>query len=72
MTLVEAAQIVERLQRRAAHAVELEALRVARDALLVIASEGFLTLKDRLRSDAAPERATDAGTATDAQVTPLR
>ena len=59
MTLVEAAQFIERLQGRAAHERELEALRIARDALLVIVSEGFSTLEDRLRSgrQAFPEPA---------------
>jgi len=51
MTLLEAAETVERLQGRAAHAAELEALQIARDALLTIVSEGFLTLKDRMRTD---------------------
>ena len=51
LTLVEAAQVIERLERRAAHERELEALRIARDAVLVIVSEGFTTLGDRLRTD---------------------
>ena len=51
MTLIEAAQLMERLQGRAAHTGELEALRIARDALLTIVSEGFVTLKERLKSD---------------------
>ena len=54
LTLVEAAQLIERLQGRAAHERELEALRIARDALLVIVSEGFSTHRDRLRSDVQP------------------
>ena len=49
MTLMEAAFIVERLQRRAAHAGELEALKIARDAILTVVSEGYRTLGDRLR-----------------------
>ncbi len=47
MTLVEAAELVERLQRRAAVPEEFEALQQARDALLVIVSEGFASLTDR-------------------------
>ncbi len=50
MTLVEAAEIVERLERRAATPGELQALQVARDALLTIVSEGFQTIGDRLRA----------------------
>jgi len=57
LTLVEAAQIIERLEGRAAHERELEALRIARDALLVIVSEGFSTLGDRLRADVQPAHA---------------
>jgi hypothetical protein len=67
MTLVEAAWLVERLQSRAAHAGELEALRIARDALLTIVSEGFVTLGDRLRADGCPvqprEASAESGTA---------
>lgn len=48
MTLIEAAEVVERLQRRAAHQGELQALQVARNALLILASEGHATLGDRL------------------------
>ena len=48
MDLMDAAQIVERLQMRAAHEGELKALKIARDALLTIVSEGFSTLDDRL------------------------
>ena len=48
MTLIEAAEIIERLQRRAAHQGEIEALQMARNALLTILSEGFTTLRDRL------------------------
>ena len=44
MTLIEAAEIIERLQRRAAHQGEIEALQMARNALLTILSEGFTTL----------------------------
>lgn len=52
---MDAAQIVERLQMRAAHEGELKALKIARDALLTIVSEGFSTLDDRLgRRPAAP------------------
>jgi hypothetical protein len=49
MTLLEAAFLMERLQGRAAHAGEVEALRIARDALLTIVAEGYSTLADRLR-----------------------
>ncbi|MEW5982157.1 MAG: hypothetical protein AB1806_07270 [Acidobacteriota bacterium] len=49
MTLIEAAEIMERLQRRAAHQGEVQALQVARDALLVLLSEGHTTLDERLR-----------------------
>ena len=56
MTLMEAAQLMERLQGRAAHTGELEALRIARDALLTIVSEGFVTLKDRLKTDGVQVR----------------
>jgi len=48
MNLMEAALLVERLQARAAHAGEFEALRMARDALLTIVAEGYTTLADRL------------------------
>jgi hypothetical protein len=48
MKLMDAALVVERLQARAAHAGELEALKLARDALLTIVAEGYLTLADRL------------------------
>jgi hypothetical protein len=54
LTLVEAAQLIERLQNRAAHERELEALRTARDALLIIVSEGCTTLAERLHPDAEP------------------
>ncbi len=52
MTLMDAAFLVERLQARAAHAGELQALRIARDALLVLVSEGYSTLGQRLNGDA--------------------
>ena len=52
MTLMEAALLVERLQSRAAHAGEVEALKMARDALLTIVAEGYSTLADRLRRQA--------------------
>jgi len=52
MTLMEAAFLVERLQARAAHAGEVEALKIARDALLTIVAEGYCTLGDRLRPPA--------------------
>jgi hypothetical protein len=48
MKLVDAAFLIERLQARAAHAGEAEALKIARDALLTIIAEGFTTLADRL------------------------
>ena len=48
MRLIEAALLVERLQSRAAHASEVEALKIARDALLTIVAEGYVTLADRL------------------------
>jgi hypothetical protein len=48
MRLIEAAFLVERLQSRAAHAGEVEALKIARDALLTIVAEGYVTLADRL------------------------
>lgn len=48
MNLMEAARLVERLQARAAHAGEVEALKMARDALLTIVAEGYTTLADRL------------------------
>jgi hypothetical protein len=48
MTLLEAARLMERLEGRAAHAGEVEALKMARDALLTILAEGYVTLADRL------------------------
>lgn len=49
MTLMEAAFLIERLQGRAAHGGEVEALKIARDAILTIVAEGYQTLGDRLR-----------------------
>ena len=54
MSLIEAATLMERMQGRAAHSKELEALQLARDALLTIVSEGFVTLKERLQKDGFP------------------
>lgn len=48
MKLMEAALLMERMQARAAHAGEVEALRMARDALLTLVAEGYTTLADRL------------------------
>jgi hypothetical protein len=48
MTLMDAALLVERLQSRAAHAGEVEALRMARDALLTLVADGYSTLAERL------------------------
>jgi len=48
MKLMDAALLVERLQGRAAHPGEVEALKIARDALLTIVAEGYTTLADRL------------------------
>jgi len=61
MELVEAAEIVERLQGRAAHKGELDALRIARDAILTIVSEGFTTLEDRLKAHGSAGEARRAG-----------
>jgi hypothetical protein len=61
MKLMDAAVVVERLQSRAAHAGEVEALRIARDALLTIVAEGYLTLSDRLGEGLNGARRTDAG-----------
>jgi len=66
MNLVDAAQTVERLQLRAAHEGELKALKIARDALLIIVSEGFTTLDARLKSQAGM-----AATARPATATPV-
>lgn len=54
MKLTEAALLIERLQARAAHAGEVEALRMARNALLTIVAEGYTTLADRLGDSHAP------------------
>jgi len=56
MKLMDAALLVERLQGRAAHPGEVEALKIARDALLTIVAEGYTTLADRLSEhhDEAP------------------
>ena len=64
MNLVDAAQTVERLQLRAAHEGELTALKIARDALLIIVSEGFMTLDARLRGAGNGADAAVAGPAT--------
>lgn len=71
MNLVDAAQTVERLQLRAAHEGELKALKIARDALLIIVSEGFLTLDARLHGQRteAPAQSPEEGGAS--QVSPL-
>ena len=53
MSLMEAACLMERLQGRAAHAGEVEALRIARDALLTLIGDGFSTLSDCLAAKAA-------------------
>ena len=49
MTLMEAAFLIERLQLRAAHGGEVDALKIARDAILTIVAEGYQTLGDRLQ-----------------------
>jgi hypothetical protein len=59
MRLLEAAILMERLQGRAAHAGEIEALRMARDALLTIMGEGYATLAERLGEPANEERRPD-------------
>lgn len=61
MNLMDAALLVERLQSRAAHAGEVEALRIARDALLTIVAEGYTTLADRLGGGASGTGRTEAG-----------
>ena len=61
MKLMEAALLVERLQRRAAHAREVEALQIARDALLTIVAEGYSTLADRLSNPTSGTRRPEAG-----------
>ena len=60
MKLMDAAVVVERLQSRAAHAGEIEALRIARDALLTIVAEGYTTLSDRLGERPNGARRTEA------------
>jgi len=61
MNLMDAALLVERLQSRAAHAGEVEALKIARDALLTIVAEGYTTLADRLGGGPNETRRTEAG-----------
>jgi hypothetical protein len=62
MKLMEAACVVERMQSRAAHAGEVEALKIARDALLTIVAEGYATLAERLGGEDAVEiRRREAG-----------
>jgi len=61
MRLIEAAFVVERLQSRAAHAREVEALKIARDALLTIVAEGYVTLEDRLGERTNEARRHEAG-----------
>ena len=61
MNLMEAALVVERLQARAAHAGEVEALKIARDALLTIVAEGYTTLADRLGEGQNEEHRLEAG-----------
>jgi hypothetical protein len=61
MNLMEAALVVERLQARAAHAGEVEALKIARDALLTIVAEGYTTLADRLGEGQNEENRLEAG-----------
>jgi hypothetical protein len=60
MKLMDAAVVVERLQARAAHAGEVEALKIARDALLTIVAEGYTTLADRLGEVPSATRRTEA------------
>lgn len=61
MRLMDAAFVVERLQARAAHAGEVEALKIARDALLTIVAEGYVTLADRLGEGTNGTRRPSAG-----------
>ena len=61
MNLMEAALMVERLQARAAHAGEVEALKIARDALLTIVAEGYTTLADRLGEGQTEAQRPEAG-----------
>lgn len=56
MTLMEAALLMERLQARAAHPGEVEALQIARNALLTLVSEGYFTLADRLDRSGSESR----------------
>ena len=60
MKLMDAALLVERLQSRAAHAGEVEALKIARDALLTIVAEGYTTLEDRLGEELNGTRGTES------------
>ena len=60
MKLMDAALLVERLQSRAAHAGEVEALKIARDALLTIVAEGYTTLEDRLGEEPNGMRRTES------------
>jgi len=69
MNLVDAAQTVERLQLRAAHEGELQALKIARDALLIIVSEGFTTLDARLKGQSA--QVPSGASAEEGQASPL-
>lgn len=61
MRLLEAAILMERLQSRAAHAGEVEALQMARDALLTILAEGYDTLAERLGTAVDGTRRPDLG-----------
>ncbi len=61
MRLIEAAFVVERLQSRAAHEREVGALKIARDALLTIVAEGYVTLADRLGERTNEARRHEAG-----------
>lgn len=61
MRLIDAAILMERLQNRAAHAGEVEALQVARDALLTILAEGYDTLAERLGLPVNGARRPDLG-----------
>jgi hypothetical protein len=56
MTLVEAAEVVERLQLACALESERRALGIARDAMLTLVSEGFTTLEERLEQRSAAGR----------------
>ena len=61
MKLMDAALLVERLQSRAAHAGEVEALRIARNALLTFVAEGYTTLEDRLGGEPSWTERTETG-----------